>query len=240
MDDAARSWCKVVVFVPREMTDDVAEAMFAVGGGKIAEYDKCSFRIPGTGTFHGSDVTNPTVGEAGRYEMVPETRLEMVVSGSNLGRVVSAMRATHPYEEPAYDVYPLRSGPMRGIGRVGVLPKQMALGRLARSLKKAVSTSSVQLVGDVDQMVSRAVIVAGAAGTLPFRAGLAAGDVVITGEIRHHDALSIQRQGGAAIALGHWSSERPVLDSIAERFSKAMPTLEVNVAEADAEVFSTV
>jgi hypothetical protein len=98
---------KLVWFVPEESLDSTRDAVFAAGAGRIGSYERCSWFAPGTGTFFGDDTTQPAVGEAGREEHVPELRVETVVPGERLAEVVAALRAAHPYEEPAYDVYPL-------------------------------------------------------------------------------------------------------------------------------------
>ena len=98
---------KLVVFVPREALDTVREALFAAGAGRIGDYERCSWYTAGTGTFLGGESTDPAVGESGREEHVPELRVETVVPGDAIADVVAALRAAHPYEEPAFEVYPL-------------------------------------------------------------------------------------------------------------------------------------
>jgi hypothetical protein len=96
---------KLVVFVPREALDSVREALFAAGAGQIGEYTHCSWYSEGTGTFLGGEGTNPSVGAAGREERVAELRLETVFPAERHDDVVAALRAAHPYEEPAFDIY---------------------------------------------------------------------------------------------------------------------------------------
>jgi hypothetical protein len=98
---------KIVVFVPDKSLDAVREAMAEAGAGVIGNYTYCSFASPGTGTFFGGEGAAPAVGAAGQLERVPEWRLEMVVPAEKAEAVVAAMKAAHPYEEPAYDVYQL-------------------------------------------------------------------------------------------------------------------------------------
>ena len=98
---------KLVVFVPPESLDAVRDALFAAGAGRIGEYERCSWYTEGTGTFLGGEGTDPTIGEAGREERVPELRLETVYPAGSEVDVVAALREAHPYEEPAFDLYPL-------------------------------------------------------------------------------------------------------------------------------------
>jgi hypothetical protein len=98
---------KLVVFVPREALADVREALFAAGAGRIGDYERCSWYTEGTGTFLGGAGTSPDVGQAGREQRVAELRLETVFPEERQAEVVEALRSAHPYEEPAFDVYPL-------------------------------------------------------------------------------------------------------------------------------------
>ena len=98
---------KLVVFVPAESLDLVRDALFAAGAGRIGDYERCSWYTAGTGTFHGGEGSDPTIGERGREERVPELRLETVYPTEREEAVVRALREAHPYEEPAYDVYAL-------------------------------------------------------------------------------------------------------------------------------------
>jgi hypothetical protein len=100
---------KLVVFVPREALDDVREALFSAGAGRIGNYTRCSWYTEGTGTFLGGEGTSPSVGQAGREERVAELRLETVFPAAQHDEIVAALRRAHPYEEPAFDVYDLAS-----------------------------------------------------------------------------------------------------------------------------------
>jgi hypothetical protein len=96
---------KLVVFVPREALDTVRDALFAAGAGRIGAYERCSWYTQGTGTFLGGEGTEPSVGSAGTEERVAELRLETVFPSERHDEVIAALRAAHPYEEPAYDVF---------------------------------------------------------------------------------------------------------------------------------------
>ena len=98
---------KLIWFVPEEALDATRDAVFAAGAGRIGGYERCSWYTAGTGTFLGGERTSPTIGEPGREERVAELRVETVVTGEAVERVVAALRAAHPYEEPAFDLYPL-------------------------------------------------------------------------------------------------------------------------------------
>jgi hypothetical protein len=98
---------KLVWFVPQEALEATRTAVFEAGGGRIGDYERCSWYTAGTGTFLGGAETDPAIGERGREEHVPELRVETVVPADRVADAVVALRSAHPYEEPAFDVYPL-------------------------------------------------------------------------------------------------------------------------------------
>jgi hypothetical protein len=98
---------KLVVYVPREALDPLREALFEAGAGRIGDYERCSWYTEGTGTFLGGEETTPSVGQPGREQRVAELRLETVYPAEREVEVVEALRRAHPYEEPAFDLYPL-------------------------------------------------------------------------------------------------------------------------------------
>jgi hypothetical protein len=102
---------KLVAFVPEDALDAVRDALFAAGAGRIGDYKRCSWYALGTGTFFGGEGADPTIGERGREERVPELRLETVYPAEREAEVVRALREAHPYEEPAFDLYPLAAPP---------------------------------------------------------------------------------------------------------------------------------
>lgn len=233
--------CKVVVFVPQTHLEKVADAVFAAGAGRIGAYEKCSFRLAGQGTFFGTDSTDPAIGRKGRLERVDELRIETVMPSDapTLRRVTQAIRSAHPYEEPAFEFYPLSGVPSLqvGQGRLGNFSASLTLGKLASALERATRASVLAIVGDTQSRLSRGVVIAGSGGDIPFSIpdGLRSGDVVITGEMRHHDALRIERCGASAILLGHWTSERPVLASLAKALRRRMPTSTIAISKEDAD-----
>jgi dinuclear metal center YbgI/SA1388 family protein len=209
---------KVVVFVPEKDLNRVADAMFAAGAGHIGEYRECSFRLAGTGTFFGSEAANPAVGQKGRREEVNEWRLEAVCPARAVEAVATAIRRSHSYEEPAFDIYPLLAPPSnRGEGRLGSLPRSQPLAELAETVKSVLSAGPVQTVGDPRRAVRRVAIVCGAGGELLADAVQARADVLLTGEARFHDYLSARARGLALILPGHYATERCGVEDLADR-----------------------
>jgi dinuclear metal center YbgI/SA1388 family protein len=224
---AARQ-CKIVVFVPDADLASVGDALFAAGAGQIGQYRECSFRLAGTGTFFGSDATNPTVGQRGRREEVQEWRLEAICPEALVDRAIRAMRQAHSYEEPAYDVYMLRQAAGRaGSGRVGVMSAPAPLAEVARRLRQALPADGVQYVGAPDRSIGRIAIACGAAGEFIADAIRAQADALLTGEVRFHDCLAAEAQGLALLLPGHYASERCGVEDLAGRLQAIFPNLEI-------------
>ena len=228
---------KLVTFVPESAVDAVAAALSAIGAGRIGNYSACSFRSPGVGTFFGEPGSDPAVGEAGRLQTAAETRLEMVVPIGRAAAAVEALRATHPYETPAFDLTALAAPPSAmGLGRVGSVS---GTGRaVVDRVKRALGLSAVLVAGDVDRPVTRAAVCAGACGDLLDDAIAAGADLYLTGEMRHHDAIKAVRAGLTVICTLHSNSERAVLNRLKPRIEAACPGLTAVVSEADRDPFA--
>ncbi len=220
--------CKIIVFVPDADLAKVSDAMFAAGAGVIGQYRECSYRLAGTGTFFGTDATNPTVGEKGRREEVSEWRLEVVCPEVKVEQAIAAMRKAHSYEEPAFDVYPLRTGgsPL-GDGRMGPLREPTSLGGFASAVKRQLNCGDIQLLGDPQRTVSSVAIVCGAGGELLKDVIRARVDVFLTGELRFHDYLAAQAEGLALVLPGHYATERIGVEALAARLQNEWRDVQV-------------
>ena len=220
--------CKVVVFVPDVDLQRVSDAMFAAGAGEIGNYSQCSFRLAGTGTFFGSDETNPTVGRKGQREEVAETRLEVICPKPLLAGVLAAMRKTHSYEEPAFDVYNLEALPGKsGEGRLARLDPPIALKEFARRVKETLNIQAVPYIGDADRAVEIVALACGAAGEFLSDAVRDRADVFLTGEMRFHDYLKAKSQGVALVLPGHYATERPAVERLADLLAEEFEGLKV-------------
>lgn len=219
---------KLVVFVPDGDLARVSDALFAAGAGNIGQYSQCSFRLAGTGTFFGSDLSHPAVGQKGRREEVTEWRLEAVCPERALEQAIAAMRRAHSYEEPAYDVYPLQPRPSsKGEGRVGRLAQALRLSELGQRVKALLPCRQLQVIGDLERPVETVAIVCGAGGELLSDAVRARADVLLTGELRFHDYLAGQAHGLALLLPGHYATERLGIEELAVRLQKQWPNLAI-------------
>jgi dinuclear metal center YbgI/SA1388 family protein len=215
LEPAASDACKLVGFVPEDAGDDVRQALFAAGAGRIGDYAGCAFAVFGEGTFLPGQGTRPVIGEVGVEQRAGELRLEVVFPAALRREVIDAYVAAHPYEEPAFDVYAvaneLRS---RGLGRVGYLKSARPLDELVRAVAGLFGLPAARHTGDPSTPVQRVAVVPGSGASLiDTAAGVA--DVLITGDVKYHDADRADRMGLALVdvphdvhesfALGRWS-----------------------------------
>jgi dinuclear metal center YbgI/SA1388 family protein len=228
---------KIVVFVPEDHHEAVLNAMCAAGAGWIGQYSHCTFNVNGTGTFLPREGTNPYIGEQGKLERVKEIRLETIITESIQSRVIRAMLDAHPYEEVAYDLYPLDNpGPAMGLGRVGNLPQPVTLRQLAEQVKSAYEIDGVRFVGDPDRQVRRVAIMGGSGGRFYSAALDQQADVYITGDIDFHTAQDALADGLCLIDPGH-HVERWVVPRVCEKLRAALPDVTITPSKVDTNPF---
>lgn len=212
--------CKLVVFVPEEYVDDIADALDKAGAGVIGDYRQCTFRAPGTGTFLPGDSSSPYLGERGRLEKASEIRLETVVPAHAARRAVAAATEAHPYEEMALDVYPVEGYPEGcGYGRIGVLQEALTPDELREHVSRNLGFTA-RLVADPtpERRIGRVAVLGGSGGSFISEvAGRA--DAYVTGDLDYHDALLAESLGLAAIDAGHAATELPSLGPLAKRLA---------------------
>ncbi|WP_019119912.1 Nif3-like dinuclear metal center hexameric protein [Brevibacillus massiliensis] len=195
---------KLVVFVPVSHQEPVFQAISEAGAGWIGQYSHCSFQVEGTGTFLPLSGTNPFIGEQGRLERAAEVRIETILPASRQSAVVQAMKAAHPYEEVAYDIYPLDlPAEALGIGRLGKLPQPMTLRELAGLVKERFGLQGVRVVGKLDAVVQKVAVVGGDGNSFVGKAAFRGADVLLTGDIYYHTAHDAQADGLHLIDAGH-------------------------------------
>lgn len=226
--------CKIVCFLPRPHLTAVQEALWSAGAGNIGEYSKCSFTLDGTGSFEGSAAANPAVGQSGRLESVAEVRLEMICPEKLVPEALRRLRAAHPYEEPACDVYPLTPQSARsGSGRMGTLTAPATLADLLAIVREKLKTGPLPFVGETQQSVSRVALACGSGGEF-LSAAIARGcQALVTGEARFHSCLEAREAGIALVLAGHYATERPALEYLAGILSRAFPGTAVWASEVE-------
>ncbi|MGL5858046.1 MAG: Nif3-like dinuclear metal center hexameric protein [Angustibacter sp.] len=232
---------KVVAFVPTADADRLVDALADAGAGAVGEYSRCAWTATGTGTFTPGTTAQPAIGQPGRVEQVLESRVEMVVPRQRRLSVVAALRAAHPYEEPAFDILELADpGRGTGVGRVGQLVRPMTLEQFARHVATVLpaTVQGVRVAGDADAVVRRVAVVGGA-GDSEFAAVRASGaDVYLTADLRHHPVSEARETAGGGppyiVDVSHWASEWPWLagceSGLAAGLGPAGSTVETRVS----------
>lgn len=208
---------KLVVFVPENNVDKVSNAIHSAGGGTIGSYSNCSFRIKGTGTFKGAEETNPAIGIRGKLESVDEIRLEVIVDNWKLPEVIVAMKSVHPYEEVAYDLYPLKNQNSRyGVGAIGELKKPMIKNEFLNFVSKRLNAKNLRYVNGRKGNIKRVAVCGGSCSDLLDEASKLNADAFITADVKYH---SFQDAEGKILFVdaGHYETEIYSIDEIQKR-----------------------
>ena len=211
---------KWVVFVPAENAERLREALFSAGAGQIGDYSHCSWSVTGIGQFLPGTGASPAIGTVGAVERVVEDRVEVIAPAALRAQVLAALRAAHPYEEPAFDVFSLAALPAgTGIGRVGSLTRPLRLADFVALVNSTLPQTSwgVRAAGDPDALVRRVAVCGGAGDSLLGAARAAGVQVYLTADLRHHPADEHRRGSDVAlIDVAHWASEFPWCSQAAE------------------------
>ena len=222
---------KLATFVPTADLDKVRNALFEAGAGTIGNYDSCGFTVAGTGSFRGSENTNPYVGERGKLHFEEETRLETIFPKHLQNRVVSALLKAHPYEEVAYDIYPLDNlNPQVGMGMIGELEEPVDELDFLRSVKTIFGCEVIKHTALLHKKIKK-VAVAGGSGSSFLRAAIAANaDVFISGDFKYHQFFEAENKIMVA-DIGHFESEQFTGELFCELLTKNFPTFAVRLSE---------
>jgi len=199
---------KLVTFVPEKYADKVRTALFESGAGNIGNYDSCSFNSQGTGTFKGGSNTNPFAGEKGKLQNENEIRIETIVPDHLLSRVVNQLLFTHPYEEVAYDLYPLKNKyDLAGSGMIGEFEKAISKKDFFSLLKKTFNLPFIKYAG-ADQNKYKKIAVCGGSGSFLIKKAIQLkADAFITGDIKYHQFFDAEDKI-TICDIGHYESEQ--------------------------------
>ena len=215
--DKFENLCKLVFYVPESHLEPVRSAMTAVGAGWIGNYSDCTFSVQGTGTFKATQGCTPFIGKVGILEQTPEIRLETIVTEKQVNKVVKAAIGAHPYEEVAYDIYPLanRSNQL-GLGRVGELSAPVSMEGFMDIVKNSLNVPALKYTGDSQTVVRKVAVCGGSGASLIHLAVFSGVDVLLTGDIKYHEAQEAKALGLNLIDAGHYATEYPIVMKLAE------------------------
>ncbi|MGE8206221.1 Nif3-like dinuclear metal center hexameric protein [Heyndrickxia sp. NPDC080065] len=211
---------KLVVFVPTETEDEVRKAITSAGAGAIGHYSHCSFSASGTGRFLPGKNTSPYIGTIGNLEEVKEVRVETIFPEKIEKKVITAMLKAHPYEEVAYDIYPLENkGEVLGLGRVGLLDEEMSLQQFAEHVKKSLDVNTVRVVGNLNDRIKKVAVLGGDGNKYFTKAKFKGADVFVTGDFYYHNAHDAMNIGMNIVDPGH-NVEKVMKKGVAEQLKK--------------------
>lgn len=220
---------KVVVFVPNDYAMKVREAMFNAGAGHIGNYESCSFNLQGEGSFKGGEGTNPFVGIKGELHFENEIRTETIVPAVSLNKVITAMINAHPYQEVAYDIYPLENTYSHvGMGVIGELPEENDTAGFLRSLKNIFNVDGIRHTNVCRETIKTVALCGGSGSFLLPNAIKAGADVFISADFKYHQFFDADNE--IIIAdIGHYESEQFTLEIFYDLIKEKFPTFAVRL-----------
>ncbi|MEW6468247.1 MAG: Nif3-like dinuclear metal center hexameric protein [Bacteroidota bacterium] len=224
---------KLVTFCPVEKADTVRQALFAAGAGHIGNYDQCSFNTEGFGTFRGGEETNPYVGKKGKQHREKEQRIETIYPVSIEHQVLKALFASHPYEEVAYDIYPLANTfPLAGSGMTGELEKELTEGTFLKRLKTAMKAGGIRHTALLGKKI-RKVAVCGGAGSFLLKDAIASGaDAYVSADFKYHEFFDADKRILVA-DIGHYESEQFTGALFYDLLKEKFPTFAVHLSKTN-------
>lgn len=224
---------KLFTYAPVDSAEKIRNGLFEAGAGHIGLYDECSFNTLGAGTFRAREGANPFVGEIGQRHVSAEMKIEVVFAAHQQGALLAALRASHPYEEVAYEIVALdQAHPEIGAGLVGELETPLYMDDFLRQLKTQMNTGCVRYTLPCHETVRR-VAVCGGAGSFLLRDAIAAGaEVFVTADFKYHEFFDAE--GRIVIAdIGHFESEQFTMELFSQLISEKFPTFAVRLTEVN-------
>ena len=222
---------KLVTFIPENHSEKVRKAVFEAGAGHIGNYDFCGYTTEGSGSFRGDENTNPFVGEKGQIHYEKEIRFETIFPTHLQGKIIQAMLQAHPYEEVAYDIYPLdNKNTDVGMGMIGELEKPISEIDFLTKLKSTFITGVIKHTGLKNKLVKK-VAVCGGAGSFLLGTAIAAGaDIFVSGDFKYHQFFEAENK--IVIAdIGHFESEQFTKELFYELLIKKFPKFALHLSE---------
>ncbi|MEI6264090.1 MAG: Nif3-like dinuclear metal center hexameric protein [Sphingobacteriia bacterium] len=218
---------KLVSFVPLDFAEKVKNALFEAGAGNIGEYSETSFSSEGIGSFKGSQKANPVIGQKGIRELVKEIRIEVILPTYLQSSVLMALKEAHPYEEVAYDFFPLNNeNQLVGTGMIGDLPIAIASTELLELLKAKFNLSVIKHSAIIKEKVQKIAFCGGSGSFLIPFAKAAKADFFVSADIKYHDFFEADNQ--IVIAdIGHWESEQYTVDLVFAELTAKFPNFAV-------------
>ncbi|MCF8231495.1 MAG: Nif3-like dinuclear metal center hexameric protein [Bacteroidales bacterium] len=224
---------KLATFCPVDYAEKVRKAIFEAGAGKIGEYDSCSFNLEGRGSFKPGEGTDPFVGEKNQLHYEREERIETVYPLYLEDKVLKALFESHPYEEVAYDVYPLDNKFDKvGHGMIGELKEAYAAEKFLEKIKKELGIGCIRHSTSKDKQVKKVAVCGGSGSFLIDKAKKAGADMFITADMKYHEFFEADKDF-ILVDIGHHESEKYTKDLLNQLIIKKFPNFAPTLSEID-------
>ena len=231
---------KLAVYVPATHIDIVKDVLGKSGAGHIGNYSHCSFSSEGKGNFKPLEGSNPFIGNSGEIETVEEIKIETIVPKRILGGVISKMISAHPYEEVAYDLYRLENkGNSVGLGRISKLDKETNLEELCNLIKEKLDMKHIRVVGNLETKINKVAVVTGSGSDMVKKAQRSGAQVLISGDVKYHEAQDILDMGMCLIDCGHFESEN-IFKDVMKRFLDTIDEIEIIKSNTNLNPFTII
>lgn len=235
---------KIETFVPKTHVENVKSALISSGVGHLENYDACLFTSEGMGQFRPNENANPHIGISGDLSLVEECKIEGLVKSNDLSKAINELKKAHPYEVPAYDLIKLENTyDPQGVGVVGYLSSSKTIEAFAEFVKEKMNHEQIRVVGDLKKKISSVAIVTGA-GSDYIKVASQKADILITGDLKYHEAQLATQLKLAVIDAGHYETEHiymPRLKQILDtHFEEKSYDVKVIMAETNNPVFQLI
>jgi dinuclear metal center YbgI/SA1388 family protein len=222
---------KLVTFCPSSHAEEVREAIFSAGAGHIGNYDSCSYNLDGKGTFRALEGADPFVGKKDELHFENEVRIETIAPQFKMPLIIHSMINAHPYEEVAYDVYPLENvNPETGAGMIGELINETEPGVFLETVKNVLGSKALKHSPLVNRKIKKVAICGGSGAFLINSAKRAGADVFITGDVKYHDFF--EHHGEMTIVdAGHYETEQFTKELIYSILKEKFPTFALLISK---------
>ncbi len=212
---------KLALYVPEKYQEGLLNSLFKAGAGNIGNYDETSFTFSGKGSFKPLEGAKPFIGKTGKRELVDETKIETVFRERDFNKIIEAIYENHPYEEPAYDIYQLKTNTKSGIGLIATATSEQTLTDFVKNIKNILNIPYLRIVQANNKKVKTIALCTGSGGSLTNLAHQKKADILITGDVKHHEALRAKEIGLNIIDIEHFYTEKYFVPAIVEQLTKA-------------------
>jgi len=224
--------CKLVTFSPKSHTSQIRKALHDAGAGAIGKYDNCSFVSEGMGSFRGGEDANSFVGTNGEIHRENEDRIEVILPKWTLPTAISKLKNEHPYEEVAYDVYPLlNTSQETGAGLLGMLTRPMTQNEFLQHLKESMKTSVIKYTSLSSNSIQKVAVCGGSGSFLIGDAKRIGADAYVTGDIKYHEFFDGENEL-MICDIGHYESEQFTIELLGDFLLEKIPNFALVLTRA--------